>query len=474
MSRSSSSSNRRSSESEDRTSTTSYASADVGYKGKGKARATDWDVESTLSGPARRSSLRTHPLSAPSPWVAPGAGGVGEPGPSSSSSSSRAYPLSGDQSWLDRLKSLAAPLIHGYGKGRARRLFHLVLALSIPLFGLLLANEMRISAYRTRLQRGFGPLENRTGEWEAVDPDGVALSLVDFRVGYSKKRRRELLEDRNPNGAALRLWPSPDGPEWSETDEATLSAGARQHWPAWWGSTDDVGASPYDHVPVPANGEKKRLLFLTSESRVQIRSRDGLAPAGGLTSSGYKDYLERMNTHTYEIVDGMSGSRGNNAELQPVQVHSGLTLVQLLCAIRESSRTSGARAGKAMIRTSRCRLMSNGALGGSNSWNRPRRSMKPRKGVRLDCEKSRRNGKGHGPGDCLAYSARRCPRSWRRSRISSRTGWKATMKDADPSSGRLCGRSRTSPLLILRPTRRGLVLTRPAISSSSTTSISMR
>lgn len=53
-------------------------------------------------------------------------------------------------------------------------------------------------------------------------------------------------------------------------------------WPAWWGNADAVGPSPFDHVPPPLGGEKRRILFLTA----------------------YDDYLERMNTHTYEIVDG--------------------------------------------------------------------------------------------------------------------------------------------------------------------------
>lgn len=53
-------------------------------------------------------------------------------------------------------------------------------------------------------------------------------------------------------------------------------------WPAWWDSSDRAGPSPFDHVPPPLSGEKRRILFLTS----------------------YDDYLERMNTHTYEIVDG--------------------------------------------------------------------------------------------------------------------------------------------------------------------------
>ncbi|BEJ14168.1 hypothetical protein CspHIS471_0313420 [Cutaneotrichosporon sp. HIS471] len=53
-----------------------------------------------------------------------------------------------------------------------------------------------------------------------------------------------------------------------------------EEWPAWWGNADEVGPSPFDHVPSPLDG-KRRILFLTA----------------------YDDYLQRMNTHTYEIVD---------------------------------------------------------------------------------------------------------------------------------------------------------------------------
>jgi hypothetical protein len=54
----------------------------------------------------------------------------------------------------------------------------------------------------------------------------------------------------------------------------------------WYGNRDVVGPSPFDHVPepLPAGKEKRRLLLLTD----------------------YKDYLERMNSHTYEIADGKS------------------------------------------------------------------------------------------------------------------------------------------------------------------------
>lgn len=65
-------------------------------------------------------------------------------------------------------------------------------------------------------------------------------------------------------------------------EDSTLQALAADAWPAWWGSSDVVGPSPFDHIPTPLKGKKRGVLFLTD----------------------YTDYLERMNTHTYEIVDG--------------------------------------------------------------------------------------------------------------------------------------------------------------------------
>lgn len=37
-------------------------------------------------------------------------------------------------------------------------------------------------------------------------------------------------------------------------------------WPEWWGGSDEFGKSPYDYTPPLLVGEKKRVLFLTSES----------------------------------------------------------------------------------------------------------------------------------------------------------------------------------------------------------------
>lgn len=51
----------------------------------------------------------------------------------------------------------------------------------------------------------------------------------------------------------------------------------------WWGSSDIVGKSPFDHIPDDWSDRKRKskVLFLTD----------------------FHDYLERMNTNTYEIID---------------------------------------------------------------------------------------------------------------------------------------------------------------------------
>ncbi|ORX35459.1 hypothetical protein BD324DRAFT_632928 [Kockovaella imperatae] len=69
------------------------------------------------------------------------------------------------------------------------------------------------------------------------------------------------------------------GLNWTMDDEERLNAEVDSHWPAWWANADKV-ASPWDYKPRDRE-EQVRMLFLTD----------------------YKDYLERMNSHTYEIVD---------------------------------------------------------------------------------------------------------------------------------------------------------------------------
>lgn len=142
---------------------------------------------------------------------------------------------------------------------RRTRILQLVLALSIPFLGLLLANEIRINNHRTRLHE-HAPPERRTTQWEAMDIDVRPQTLAEMRKGYEKKRRKEL-EGYVGHGWMVPFWPTPD----RDFDEGAFLEDVTGWWPEWWGSSDQVGASPYDHAPAHGQGEKKRLLFLTSE-----------------------------------------------------------------------------------------------------------------------------------------------------------------------------------------------------------------
>lgn len=94
-----------------------------------------------------------------------------------------------------------------------------------------------------------------------MDVDVRPQTLAEMRKGYEKKRRKEL-DDNLGKGWVIPFWPTPD----RDHDESGFLKDVQGWWPEWWGSRDEVGPSPYDHVPaVAARGEKKRLLFLTSE-----------------------------------------------------------------------------------------------------------------------------------------------------------------------------------------------------------------
>lgn len=257
--RSSSSSRRRSSESEDHTSNTSFTSTsvDAASKGKGKEKANAYEPapepepehEHEHSGlmerreSQSRGSRNRYPLSNP----------FDPHGPSTSYSSS--FPISDDNDIRPPARRLSLGL-----NVRRTRILQLVLALSIPVLGLLLANEIRINNHRTRLHESAPP-ERRTTEWEAMDVDVRPQTLGEMRLGYEKKRRKEI-EGRTIRGLPIPFWPTPD----RDHHEELFVEDVHSWWPEWWGSRDDVGPSPYDHVPTPIHGEKKRLLFLTSKS----------------------------------------------------------------------------------------------------------------------------------------------------------------------------------------------------------------
>jgi hypothetical protein len=148
--------------------------------------------------------------------------------------------------------------------GGQRRVIQLVLALSIPLLGLLLANELRIGADRLKLYANV-TTASRTHDWEGLDTHTPPCEITELRRGYEKKRRRELVDAQAQAGSFL----AGLGAGWRNWMDPTLDEGGESEvvdwWPEWWGGSDEVGASPYDYTPPPVVGEKKRVLFLTSK-----------------------------------------------------------------------------------------------------------------------------------------------------------------------------------------------------------------
>ncbi|GHJ89456.1 hypothetical protein NliqN6_5858 [Naganishia liquefaciens] len=113
-----------------------------------------------------------------------------------------------------------------------------------------------------------------------------------------RTRREALVEALQGDPARMGRWPEwlhVPGTTSTTRDEDRLKSRSNEGetpdgWSQWqddgqvsfWGDVDTVGPSPFDHVPKRIkHDDTKRVLFLTD----------------------YHDYLERMNTHTYEIVD---------------------------------------------------------------------------------------------------------------------------------------------------------------------------
>jgi hypothetical protein len=231
--------------------------SDGRYKGKGKER------EVALDSGDEESRSYTNDYGASGSGSRPLSGSSWSSRPSSSKRTIHPYPLSSTGS--GRLRTILSS--HTIGLSGKKRILQLVLALSIPVLGLLLANEFRISSHRTRLLDSL-PDETRVQEWEALDLDTPPCELVNLRRGYEKKRRRELWEKKRETGSYVPILPDGGQMDWLDEDEERLQEEMVDWWPSWWGSSDVGGRSPYDHTPKAVAGgtEKKRVLFLTSES----------------------------------------------------------------------------------------------------------------------------------------------------------------------------------------------------------------
>lgn len=248
----SSSSNERSSSSADRTSNTSHTSPDLNYKGKEREV---YPFEQELDeeegqGSGTHSRAYDQARNRRTSW----AGKLIFPTPSTSKKRViHPYPLSGGSGRRRRLSSLAFRL------GGRRRIIQLILALSIPILGLLLANEIRVGNERMMLYANVTPA-SRTHDWEALDTHTPSCEITELRRGYEKKRRRELSGGQERTGSFSYLM------NWMDsTTEAQAQSEVGDWWPNWWGGSDEVGKSPYDYTPPVISGEKKRVLFLTSE-----------------------------------------------------------------------------------------------------------------------------------------------------------------------------------------------------------------
>nr|XP_019009410.1 uncharacterized protein I206_06059 [Kwoniella pini CBS 10737]OCF48191.1 hypothetical protein I206_06059 [Kwoniella pini CBS 10737] len=159
-----------------------------------------------------------------------------------------------------------------------RKSTQMILTITIIIVCLLLVIEIKSHKKREELW-----LKNiKLDEWDIRNQNYHESNLINFRKDYEFKKRLELLNDRN-NKKRNFVNLEKEEDIWGPKDEELLKLEVENKWPNWWGNPDIVGKSPFDHSPIPlaVGQEKRRFMFLTD----------------------YKDYLERMNTHTYEIVD---------------------------------------------------------------------------------------------------------------------------------------------------------------------------
>ncbi|WWD20263.1 hypothetical protein CI109_104739 [Kwoniella shandongensis] len=160
-----------------------------------------------------------------------------------------------------------------------RKSTQLVMAGAILFFTILIVVEVR--SHETR--RALWDKRYALDEWDIRHSGDREVNLGPLRTDHRIRREKEILDRRSEADAAEGVRRSGDVVELLPPEEEELRMEVANKWPSWWGNVDVVGPSPYDHIPgpLPAGTEKRRMMFLTD----------------------YNDYLERMNTHTYEIVD---------------------------------------------------------------------------------------------------------------------------------------------------------------------------
>ncbi|WVR08129.1 hypothetical protein IAU60_005175 [Kwoniella sp. DSM 27419] len=160
-----------------------------------------------------------------------------------------------------------------------RKSSQIALTLGIVVLSILLLREVQTNKRRQELWAKKWELT----EWDSRHTLHQETNLVNLRRRYEMERRMELMSDRTEGVMLNRKKPAATQLVWGPADEQALREEVSDRWPIWWGNPDLVGPSPFDHGPgpLPPDVEPRRFLFLTD----------------------YNDYLERMNTHTYEIVD---------------------------------------------------------------------------------------------------------------------------------------------------------------------------
>ncbi len=102
-------------------------------------------------------------------------------------------------------------------------------------------------------------------EWDEVDRGLKELGIP--TLGHHSRRDRKRSSSSSSN---TDLNMDERRPRWSRKPSDLIPAQGRVlqlDEMEWWGSSDKVGRSPFDHIPDDLNGRtRKKVLFLTGES----------------------------------------------------------------------------------------------------------------------------------------------------------------------------------------------------------------
>ncbi|KAJ9095307.1 hypothetical protein QFC21_005673 [Naganishia friedmannii] len=134
----------------------------------------------------------------------------------------------------------------------------------------------------------------RDPAWIGTWPDGIRIPVHQRDSGNTENRQR----------LQSRFIDDDDVEEIVDWRHWKVNGTGGEAVVPFWGHIDVAGPSPFDHFPNPSkDGSGKRVMFLTGTSNSTGVFSDTLAHPWRISLQDYHDYLERMNTHTYEIVD---------------------------------------------------------------------------------------------------------------------------------------------------------------------------